>query len=55
MKHPETCGKSIAFDGMYICKYEYAPCLKVERCPKILRDIVFAAVDKEEPHDHHKP
>lgn len=42
MKHPETCGKSIAFDGMYICKYELAPCCKVPQCPKALIDIVLA-------------
>lgn len=48
MKHPETCGKSIAFDGMYICKWALVPCLKVDRCPKILRGVIFATMDKED-------
>ena len=32
-KHPESCGQSIGFDGMYICQSEHIPCGKVKKCP----------------------
>lgn len=35
MKHPETCGNSIGFDGIYICRLCQLPCERVEECPKV--------------------
>ena len=34
-KHPETCGQSIGFDGMYICEIGQLPCEKIKKCPQL--------------------
>ena len=30
---PETCGRSIGFDGLYVCRLSTLPCARVEKCP----------------------
>ena len=43
-KNPETCKKSICFQGIYLCRLELLPCGAVEKCAlEKLEDMVNAA------------
>jgi hypothetical protein len=32
-RDPVTCGSSIAFDGIYVCRSCLLPCVRVKECP----------------------
>ena len=32
-RSPETCGWSIGFDGVYVCRLCLLPCPRAETCP----------------------
>lgn len=33
-RDPVTCGSSIAFDGIYVCRLCLLPCARVKECPQ---------------------
>jgi len=32
-RDPVTCGQSVGFDGVYVCRLELKPCIRVKECP----------------------
>lgn len=34
-RDPYTCGHSIGFDGVFVCRLCLLPCCRVDRCPSI--------------------
>lgn len=33
-RNPETCGNSIGFDGVYLCRLACLPCAATKKCAK---------------------
>ena len=33
-RDPVTCGYGLGFDGVYVCRLELKPCVRVKECPQ---------------------
>ena len=52
-RDPVTCGRSIGFDGIYVCGLEQLPCPAVKTCPllvdyRALADSIIRLMDGKE-------
>lgn len=50
-KNPKKCGNSVSIDGIYICKLELLPCMRVKQCPE---SVDFAELFKNLFSDDYK-